>query len=540
MRNIRILFTGVGRRVELLQQFKQAALSLNVNLVIIGADMSVTAPALCYCDIIRKVCGMKEESYIDELLELCKNDNVDVVIPTIDTDLLALAENKDRFEKLGTQVLISDPDKIAICRDKNFTSDFFESCGLKAPTTFNDYNLYNGKYPCFIKPKDGSSSINAYKVHNSKELKLYSEQIKEYVIQEFIEGVEYTVDVFCDFDGVPIYIVPRIRQSVRAGEVLKTQIQLDDIIIEEIKKLVSKYNPCGPITVQLIREKTTGIDYYIEINPRFGGGAPLSMKAGAKSAEALLKIILGEKISYCSNVCNNLAVYSRFDQSVCISRGDDKRIIKGIIFDLDDTLYSEKEYVKSGYRKIASFLNETVDVYSALCNYFEKGLPAIDCVLEDIGRLDLKDRCVEIYREHIPDIKLYEGVADLIGKIKKNGIKVGIITDGRENGQENKIKALGLDALVDDIIITDKLGGEQFRKPNDISFRIIQNRWKVPFEELVYIGDNLGKDFIAPIQLGMVSVWYRNKDGLYTNKTNMMLEKQIRVIDNINEIDNFF
>lgn len=515
MRDYRLLFTGIGRRIELIQQFRQAALLLEIDLKIYGADFSGTAPALCYCDKIRKVCGMKEVSYIDDLLAICKNDKIDIIIPTIDTDLMVLAENKCLFEDIGTKVLISEPDKIKICRDKNITSDFFVGCGLKAPQTYNDFRMFDGGYPCFIKPKDGSSSINAYKVNNEEELISFAGLIDDYIIQEYVDGIEYTVDVFCDFEGNPIYITPRIRQSVRAGEVLKTQINLDDTIIEEIHKLISGFKPCGPITVQLIRDNITGLDYYIEINPRFGGGAPLSMKAGARSAEALLRMMMGEHIDYQSCVCNDKAVYSRFDQSVCINRGIENKHIKGIIFDLDDTLYSEKEYVRSGYRKISEFLNES-NIFDMLWKCFEKGQPAIDCVLEDIGQLELKEECLSIYREHDPDITLYDGVKDMIINLKNNGIKVGIITDGRISGQTKKINALGLDKIIEDIIITDKLGGIQFRKPNDISFRIMQNRWKLPFEQIMYVGDNLAKDFIAPIQLGMLSVLFENPESLYS------------------------
>ena len=82
-------------------------------------------------------------------------------------------------------------------------------------------------------------------------------------------------------------------------------------------------------------------------------------------------------------------------------------------------------------------------------------------------------------------------------KLREEGIKVGIITDGRPEGQRNKLAVLGLPELVDDVIITDELGGVQFRKPNDISFRIMQNRWGIPFEQIVYVGDNISKDFIA-------------------------------------------
>lgn len=516
MKEIHILVTGVGRRVELMQAFRQAALRLNINLKLYGADMAGTAPALAYCDFTRKVCAMRDPQYIPQLLDICAADKIDLVMPTIDTDLLILSRNAQAFEKIGTRVLISKPDKILICRDKNNTGDFFQSCGLKAPKSYNNYREYPGPYPCFIKPKDGSSSINAFKVENEEELAIYAGQVADYIIQPFVSGREFTIDIFCDFDGNPIYITPRERVQVRAGEVLKTKIHMDQTMIEEAKAICRSFQPCGPITVQLIQNKETGENYYIEINPRYGGGAPLSMKSGARSAEALLKLLCGEEVDFQEQAGCNDAVYSRFDQSVCICEGDNIQPIKGVIFDLDDTLYSEKQYVRSGYRKIAEYLGRP-DAEEKLWQYFMQGKQAIDCYLSEAGLLSKKDECLKVYRNQMPDITLYDGVADLIEMLHKKGIKVGIITDGRPEGQRNKLKALGLDKLVEDIIVTDELGGIQFRKPNDISFRIIQNRWRIPFENMVYVGDNPNKDFQAPRQLGMRSVYFKNADGLYSS-----------------------
>lgn len=526
MKTFRILFTGVGRRVELMQAFRQAANRLNVILKLYGADMAGTAPALAFCDFTRKVCGMRDADYIPQLLRICEADHIDLLIPTIDTDLLVLSQNAAKFDEIGTKVLISKPEKIAICRDKNYTADFFESCGLKAPWTVNDYQLYHGPYPCFIKPKDGSSSINAFKVENESELKVYAEQIGDYIVQPFIEGTEYTVDIFCDYEGNPLFITPRIRVAVRAGEVLKTEIAMDEKIIEECRKLIAGFQPCGPMTVQLIRQNKTDDDYYIEINPRFGGGAPLSMKAGARSAEAILKLLSGEKVDY-SDVIDDGAVYSRFDQSVCTAEGKRKQPILGVIFDLDDTLYSEKQYIRSGYIAVAKLLGDEA-LADRLWTYFENGKPAIDELLNELGCMGRKEECLEAYREQIPEITLYDGVVDLILELKSKGIKVGIITDGRVSGQKRKLQALGLDKLIDDIIITDELGGTQFRKPCDIAFRIMQRRWGIPFEKMVYVGDNAEKDFQAPKQLGMRSVWVQNKEGLY--------QKNATGIDVIQEI----
>ena len=522
---MRILFTGVGRRIELLQAFRNAALVLNKELKIYGADVSGTAPALAYCDYTRRVVAMKDPGYISSLLQICKADLIDLVIPTIDTDLLVLSENKKRFEEIGTKVMISSPDMIRICRDKNHTSQFFELCGLHAPIPVNNWMEYKNGYPAFIKPKDGSSSINAFKVDTVEELEVYAAQIEDYIVQPFISGCEYTIDIFCNWDGEPVSIVPRERLQVRAGEVLKTRIFMDQTMIEESRKLCLSFRPCGPMTVQLIRDRD-GVDWFIEINPRFGGGAPLSMKAGARSAETILRLLDGEKTE--SFQITDGAVYSRFDQSVCISEG--KNTIKGIIFDLDDTLYSEKEYIKSGYKAVCDYLGCRCE--EKLWDYFQSGKPAIDELLKELGREEEKENSLTVYRTHKPAIHLYDGVGEMLEELRRRNIRVGIITDGRPQGQKNKLEALGL--KIEDVIITDELGGIQFRKPCDISFRILQTRWRLPASEIVYVADNQAKDFQAPQQLGMKCIWYRNNDGIY-NQEDMGI-KPIRTIEYITDI----
>ncbi len=134
---------------------------------------------------------------------------------------------------------------------------------------------------------------------------------------------------------------------------------------------------------------------------------------------------------------------------------------------------------------------------------------AFDELLNEIGI----QKCVEVYRSHMFDIKLYPGVIEMIEELKSRDIRIGIITDGRPEGQRNKMAALGLD--IGNVIITDELGGIQFRKLYDIGFRIMVTRWRISLEKIVYVGDNLAKDFKASQQLGMKSVYFENADGMY-------------------------
>lgn len=515
--NLTILFTSVGRRVELVQQFKAAATAENVRLEVIGADISESAPALAFCDRTVIVPRISDRGYIPALLEICGKYRVDCLIPTIDTDLYLLSCEKERFAQIGTTVLISRPEKIAICRDKRRTSAYFQSLGLHAPEPVDDVEKYCGGFPAFIKPLDGSSSIGANRADTMEQLRFFASQLSSYVVQPFAAGTEYTVDIFCDLQGEPVYITPRIRQAVRAGEVLKTKICHNPQIEEEMRRLIADFRPCGAITVQLIRDDAAGVNQYIEINPRFGGGAPLSMKAGADAAAALLRLLLGQQLRYVPCAAQNGAVYSRFDQSICVG-GEAAQPVKAVIFDLDDTLYPEKEYVKSGYRKVASVIPQVENAEQKLWAAFLEGKPAIDHVLAQEGLLtpEIKQLCLKAYREQQPDIQLYAGAAELLSRLREAGIKIGIITDGRPEGQRAKVAALGLAEMVDSILITDELGGTQFRKPNDLSFRVMQHRLGVHFASMVYVGDNAAKDFHAPRQLGMRWIFFRNNDGLYT------------------------
>ena len=243
--------------------------------------------------------------------------------------------------------------------------------------------------------------------------------------------------------------------------------------------------------------------------------APLSIKAGADSAELLLRCLMGEKPGFVPNAAANGAIYSRFDQSVCICHGTELKI-SAVVFDLDDTLYSEKDYVRSGYEAVAALLPEVKNAPQRLWQAFEEGKPAIDTMLEEENLQHRKAECLAAYRDHKPQICLYDGMKELLIGLRARGIKLGVVTDGRPEGQRAKLEALGLYDLVDTVVITDELGGVQFRKPNDIAFRIMQGRFGVPYGEMVYVGDNPKKDFQAPRTLGMRWIYFRNDDGLYS------------------------
>jgi len=315
---INVMILSAGRRVELVQRFRRAATKLRVKSEIVAVDASPFAPALFFADDHFLIPRIDSSEYIEYIIKIAKQKQISLIVPTIDTELLLLSKNQKKIEnETGAKVLISSMNVIDICRDKIKTAEYLESQGFKVPKTLDHKHSIDAlEFPLFIKPRSGSSSIEAYKIYNKTQLEYYRKAIEDPLLQEFIEGEEYTIDVFLDFNSKIISILPRLRMAVRSGEILRGKTVNNPIVIESVRKLMDILRPIGHITVQLILKDN--IPTYIEINPRFGGGAPMSIDAGADSCEYLYRLLQGETLDYRNDFKFNL-IFSRFDQSVCIN-----------------------------------------------------------------------------------------------------------------------------------------------------------------------------------------------------------------------------
>lgn len=315
-----VLILSAGRRVELVNCFKAARDRLKLHGKVLAADMSYTAPALYFADghfIIPKI---SDDGYVNAIIEICKKNDVALIVPTIDTELCKLAQNKQIIEEqTGAKLLVSDYDSVATCCDKKLTAEYFEQHGFKYPRVITAEDLKRGNYefPLFIKPEDGSSSINAFRVNNKRELDFFTSYIDRPIVQECVCGEEYTVDCFCDFNGKILSVVPRIRLATRSGEVLKGRTAKNPSIIADVTRLVTSLGFIGQTTVQCFLCENGDIKY-IEINPRFGGGAPMSIAAGADSCEKLYRLLKGETLEYDETWEDGVTI-SRFDGSVRVN-----------------------------------------------------------------------------------------------------------------------------------------------------------------------------------------------------------------------------
>ena len=321
--NLNILFSCIGRRVSLLESFRKAAKSLKIQAKFLGTDITNLSPALQLCDEKFIVKPISNPGYIKQLLSIVKNNQVKLLIPTIDTELKVLAENKKKFAKLGCHVLVSSEEIIDICMDKRKTYRFLIKNGFESPVTMSTsaaLSKSNLEWPCLIKPWDGSAGKDIHLVHNLDELKFFARKIKKAICQEYIEGQEYTCDVYVDFKNKVRCVVPRKRLEVRAGEVSKSQIVKNQKVMEKSTKLVETLG-AGPgvITIQLFLTSHDKL-IFTEINPRFGGGAPLSIKAGANFPKWILQELLDLNTNIKSDNFKDGLTMLRFDSEIWLGK----------------------------------------------------------------------------------------------------------------------------------------------------------------------------------------------------------------------------
>ncbi len=309
-----ILITSAGRRVSLVKNFQETLKKYNKNAKVFTTDMNPVMSSACQVsDGFFKVPRVTDKSYLSVLKDICKKNSISIIVPTIDTELHILASVKDEFLQDGILIVISSKKLCDTFYLKSSTEKFFIKNGFDTPKVIND--LDRCSYPVFAKLNNSSCSIGAMKVYTPKEAKILA-QDKNYIFQEFIDGDEYTVDVFIDRKGKVISIVPRLRVEVRAGEVSKAKTVKDKKIINEVKRLCNFLDGAyGCLTIQLF--KTDERIIFIEINPRFGGGYPLTYLSGANFAKYLIEDCLGNDLNYSEN-WKDKNIMLRYDAEVIV------------------------------------------------------------------------------------------------------------------------------------------------------------------------------------------------------------------------------
>ena len=315
--NHNIIITSAGQRVALVRDYKETLVRFYAEAKVFTTDMNPElAPAAYVSDGCFEVLRVTDENYISQLLDICKKNEIGMIVPTIDTELLVLAENKKLFNDNDIIVCVSDLDFIKVCRDKRNTGDFLEKHNIRVPKAVDKYNP---TFPLFAKPYDGSLSTNLHYIKNAEELTQDILDDPKLLFMEYIDKEtykEYTIDMYYGTDNCVKCIVPRERIKIRAGEINKGRT-VKCPLMDYIKERLDKIEGCiGCICIQVFFNPLTEDVVGIEINPRFGGGYPQSYAAGGNYPEMLIKeYFLGEKIAYIDDWKDNMLML-RFDDAV--------------------------------------------------------------------------------------------------------------------------------------------------------------------------------------------------------------------------------
>ena len=517
-----ILFINAGRRCELVRAFKKVLPSLGGGGLVYASDINPLAPALQFADESVIFPHTSDSKFLQTFIDFCREKEIDLLIPTIDPDLTLLDALRGQISEYlpDLYMLLPSSEVIELADDKRKTRAAFAEFGALVPTEVDvDDELL--EFPVFIKPAKGSAGIGAQKVNDRAELEACLRQLEEPMVESLIEGPEYTVDVFCSSEGRALLSIPRKRLAVRGGEVSRGVIERCGELEKLAGDIAAGLGCTGPVTLQF--RKTDQGYVAMELNARVGGGLPLTIAAGGDWPQAIMNLAAGNKVELADFVQDEVVI-SRFDESVFIRPEKEKgpkpdlSSKKVAIFDMDDTLFAERDFVYGAYHAVSTLVVEKYGVFieDELRRRFDEGQRGdlFTTALRSFG-IEISEQealsLVKIYRSHTPHLYPYTDVA-AVDYLKQEGIKTGLISDGHLKVQQKKFTALNLSRYFDEVIFTDSFGRE-FWKPHPMAFESMAEKFAVETHEMIYVGDNPKKDFVSCRDLGIYTLRIRRHRG---------------------------
>jgi carbamoyl-phosphate synthase large subunit len=289
---LNVLITSASRKVGLVKSFKRA-LKIEGGGSVIAADANPQSAALYFSDEAVVLPRDDDPAYFQAIFDLCVTRKISLVVPTRDEELPFFAAQKEKFAAMGTVVAVCGPETVLKCQDKALFAEFCLRHGFKIPEIVSDAAA--PEFPLFVRPRRGKGGRGAVRVDFQEHLQAILKLMPDAVVQKFDCGDEYTVDLFADFSGRVISVVPRRRISVTGGESFVSRTVKDPALMDESARLAIALGLVGHNTIQCFRD--SGGVRFIEVNPRYGGAAALSIEAGADTPRWLLKIVKGETLA---------------------------------------------------------------------------------------------------------------------------------------------------------------------------------------------------------------------------------------------------
>lgn len=269
-----ILFCSVGRRCELLKDFKKT-LGNRVKLVV--TDNSEVAPAFAFADVRYLVPLITDPSYISMILDICKKEKIQAVTTLIDPEIMLLAKHRAEFETIGVEVLSPYERTAELCFDKYEMYRFLTQNHISTVQTYGSFADFEEDYqkgaitlPVFVKPRTGSGSVGARRIDTMELLAEVTAQDSSLIIQELMTGKDLDADVYVDtISHRPVAIFSKKKLSTTIGGANKTVSFKDEKLFSFIREALTRFEFNGPIDMDFFYQD--GQYYLSEVNPRFGG-----------------------------------------------------------------------------------------------------------------------------------------------------------------------------------------------------------------------------------------------------------------------------
>jgi carbamoyl-phosphate synthase large subunit len=309
-----VLFTCAGQRVDIVTAFARAGATT------LAVDAGELAPALYAADRRALVPRIDDPGYLDALRALVDLHDVALIVPLADLDHRLLSRHRD---SLGTLVLLPGPETIALCEDKYEAHRFFERHDVDSPPTcLADALPDDLRFPVLVKARRGFGSRHIYRATDRAELDFFlGYTTAESMVQQTCEGVEFSIDVFCDLDGRCLNAIPRTMIESKGGESIKGMTIKDAVLIEHGRHVAETMKIVGPANIQCFREADGSLPV-TDVNPRFGGGFPAPTAAGSRYPELALALANGERPEPRLGEFEEGIVMTRFFSQVVLRRVD--------------------------------------------------------------------------------------------------------------------------------------------------------------------------------------------------------------------------
>jgi carbamoyl-phosphate synthase large subunit len=319
--SLNVLVTAASRRVPLVLAFREALKSLGGGGSVIATDVNPMSPAAHFCDRAYRVPLSSDPSYLPAIERLCAKERIGLLVPTIDDELPLFSAAAADFATKGVRVAVSPEATTVLCDDKYATCVFLRQAGVAAAESFLPAQLPSRPFvPAFVKPRRGRGSVHAFPARSVGELAFFITYVPDPVVQEYLDGPEFTIDMLCDFLGRPISIVPRQRVVIRAGVIDRGCTSNDPALIDLALACASSMTFFGAVNIQC--RTVNGCPTVFEINPRFSGGIPLTIEAGADFPRMLVEMALGQTVEPTLGQFENGLWMSNYESSLFLRPQD--------------------------------------------------------------------------------------------------------------------------------------------------------------------------------------------------------------------------